>query len=208
MAEDVQWADWAPNGEDLAILRRMPTGGRRLEYPIGRVLHEGPGVSPPRISPDGARVAFLEIDRTHFTLAVAERTGTRRRLSSGWEAGAIPPLMWTASGREILFFGGRDTDEAGIRAVDLDGRERTLYPADLNASLHDVAPDGRLLFERYVGRVQVFVRPADAARETECTFWAYSNLADVSPDGRTVLFWNGEDRVPEASTRTADGAPR
>jgi predicted Ser/Thr protein kinase len=34
--EDVQWADWSPDGNDLAVVR--DAGGRnRLEYPIGKV---------------------------------------------------------------------------------------------------------------------------------------------------------------------------
>ena len=58
--EGVQWADWSPDGKQLAIVRDMG-GKNRLEFPIGKVIHETPGwISHPRVSPDGTQVAFLE----------------------------------------------------------------------------------------------------------------------------------------------------
>ena len=58
--ENVQWADWSPDGGNLAVVRDV--GGRnRLEYPVGKVLYETGGwISHPRISPKGDMVAFLD----------------------------------------------------------------------------------------------------------------------------------------------------
>ena len=63
MVEDVKFADWSPDGSDLAIVRRVD-GRDRLEFPIGKVLvqpaaGEGTGLGFARISPDGRRVAFV-----------------------------------------------------------------------------------------------------------------------------------------------------
>jgi predicted Ser/Thr protein kinase len=60
MLENVQWADWSPDGGNLAVVRDV--GGRnRLEYPVGKVLYETGGwISHPRISPKGDMVAFLD----------------------------------------------------------------------------------------------------------------------------------------------------
>src|SRR5260370_5429334 len=51
--EQVQWADWAPDGSSLAVVRDM--GGRnRLELPIGKPLYQTGGwIGHPRISPQG-----------------------------------------------------------------------------------------------------------------------------------------------------------
>ena len=58
--ENVQWADWSPDGSNLAIVRDV--GGRnRLEFPIGKVLYETSGwISHPRVSRKGDLVAFLD----------------------------------------------------------------------------------------------------------------------------------------------------
>src|SRR5207237_9044852 len=56
--EDVQFADWSPDGKQIAVVRDM--GGRtRLELPAGKVLYETTGwISHPRISPKADSVAF------------------------------------------------------------------------------------------------------------------------------------------------------
>jgi hypothetical protein len=58
--EDIQWADWSPDGNNLAVVRDV--GGRnRLEYPIGRVIYDTGGwISHPRVSPKGDWIAFLD----------------------------------------------------------------------------------------------------------------------------------------------------
>ena len=63
MVEEVKFADWSPDGSDLAIVRRVD-GRDRLEFPVGKVLvqpaaGEGTGLGFARISPDGRRVAFV-----------------------------------------------------------------------------------------------------------------------------------------------------
>ena len=53
IAENVDWADWAPDGKTLAIVRDMG-GKQRLEFPVGHVLYETDGwISHPRVSPKG-----------------------------------------------------------------------------------------------------------------------------------------------------------
>src|SRR5208282_5223239 len=58
--ENVQWADWSPDGNNLAIVRDV-NGRNRLEFPIGKVLYETSGwISHPRVSRKGDLVAFLD----------------------------------------------------------------------------------------------------------------------------------------------------
>src|SRR5512135_93316 len=61
--ENVEDADWSPDGKDIAVTRRV--GNRsRLEYPVGRVLYEAPGwVSCVKVSPDGRYLAFIDHPR-------------------------------------------------------------------------------------------------------------------------------------------------
>ncbi|PYV20906.1 MAG: hypothetical protein DMG27_21920, partial [Acidobacteria bacterium] len=58
LLENVREADFAPDGETLAVVR-AERGKNVLEYPAGHILYETPGwISYMRISPDGNRVAF------------------------------------------------------------------------------------------------------------------------------------------------------
>src|SRR5262249_26217873 len=79
--EDVQWADWAPDGESLAVVRDVGPANR-LEYPIGTVLYQTTGwISHPRISPRGDLVAFLDHPVRNDdagTVAVVDREGKRK----------------------------------------------------------------------------------------------------------------------------------
>ena len=51
--EDVEDADWSPDGKELAVTRQIGDA-RLLEYPVGRRLYQTTGwLSRPRVSPDG-----------------------------------------------------------------------------------------------------------------------------------------------------------
>src|SRR5260370_33070450 len=98
--EQVQWADWAPDGSSLAVVRDM--GGRnRLELPIGKPLYQTGGwIGHPRISPKGNLIAFadhpLQGDDSG-SLAVVDLAGNKKMLSSQWFT--IPGLAWAPAGQ-------------------------------------------------------------------------------------------------------------
>ena len=51
LLEDVEFADWHPDGRQIAVVRTV-NGRTRLEFPIGKVLYRSTGwVSDPRVSP-------------------------------------------------------------------------------------------------------------------------------------------------------------
>jgi hypothetical protein len=82
--EGVEFADWAPNGQDLAVVRSV--GGRtRLEYPIGKTIYETRGwIGSPRISRGGDRVAFIDHPNPGDDgglAAVVDRAGKKVTLS-------------------------------------------------------------------------------------------------------------------------------
>src|SRR5262249_53218713 len=66
IVEKVRCADWAPDGETLAVARRGGSDFEAIEFPVGKVVYkkpisEGMGLLAIRVSPDGHRVAFVEL---------------------------------------------------------------------------------------------------------------------------------------------------
>src|SRR5262249_24539398 len=104
IVEGVREADFAPDGENLAIIREVE-GKDRLEYPIGKTLCSTGGyLSDLRVSRDGARVAFLEHpfrwdDRGEVD--VVDQAGKKTSLATGFWG--VEGLAWSADGKEILF---------------------------------------------------------------------------------------------------------
>ena len=60
-----------------------------------------------------------------------------------------------------------------------------------NTSLHDVAPDGRVLIARTDDRGGVSVRVPGETTERDLAWLDSPNVAGLSRDGRSVLFWEG-----------------
>ena len=86
--ENVNDADWSPDGSTLAVSRTVG-GKNRIEYPIGTVRYENDGRPPEllRVSPKGDLIAFFEHDNDvgDYTVTVLDMNGKKRALSRGWQ---------------------------------------------------------------------------------------------------------------------------
>src|SRR5436309_578425 len=125
MLESVEWADWVPDGQGIAVVRQVGLK-RRLEMPPDHVVYEtGGAISHPRVSPRGDLVAFFDHYKagdSRGSVAVVDLKGRARRLSPGWEA--LEGLAWNAAGTEIWFTGATSGTAFALHAVDLNGRTR------------------------------------------------------------------------------------
>jgi Tol biopolymer transport system component len=206
LAEDVAWADWAPDGKTLAVIRNV-VGGRQLEYPLGTVLYRVPHTELywSRVSPDGGRVALIEGEGGRMSVVVIDRSGARRVLSTGWTDWWN--LAWAPRGDEIWFGAERAGAPSALYAVSLDGVERQLLQAPGALEMHDIAPDGRVLVASVRPRRQMFGREKDASQEKGLSWLAGSMAVDLSDDGGRLLF--GDSAGSEGDgvyVRDLDGA--
>ncbi len=193
--EDVQAADWDPEGRELAVVRSQQ-GRNRLEYPPGRVRFETTGyVSHPRFSPDGRRLAFAEHpvwgDDGGHVATLDLLSGEARRLSRGWSS--VQGLAWHPSGREVWFTATREGASRALRAVDLGGRERHVLRMAGSLTLHDLRADGRVLLGHNQVRREMAVRLPGWPEERDLSWLDYCFPSDLLDDGSLVVFAeNGE----------------
>ena len=209
--EHVQWADWSPDGSNLAIIREY-SGQSRLEYPIGKILYQTGGwLSHPRVSPKGDSVAFIEhpLRRDDAGLiAIVDLRGTKRTLSSGWET--VWGLGWSPTGSEIWFTSTRIGYGRFLSAVDLNGKERLLAREPGTLTLQDVARDGRVLLTRDVPRVGMVGLAPGTTKERDLSWLDWSAPRDLSADGSTLLFVESGEAGGDnyaAYLRKTDGTP-
>jgi serine/threonine protein kinase/Tol biopolymer transport system component len=210
--ENIQWADWSPDGSQLAIVRDV-NGRNRLEYPPGKVLYETGGwVSHPRISRKGDMIAFIDHSipgDSIGSVALVDLNGKKRTLSQNYGGGAVG-LAWSPSGDEVWVTATVIGIDRSVFAVPLSGKERLVarVPADL--TLQDVLPNGRALLARDSWRRGLIVRRADDATEHDFTWLDWSYPVTLSADGQTLLFREeGEAGGPTYAVylRKTDGSP-
>jgi eukaryotic-like serine/threonine-protein kinase len=208
--EGVEVADWAPNGQDLAAVRRVD-GRSRLEYPIGKTIYETRGwISSPRISRGGDRVAFL--DHPNFgddggLVAVVDRSGKRTALTIPF--GSAQGLAWSRDGSEI-WFTAAEVGNRALYGVSLSGRLRSLAQGTGSLTIQDASSDGRVLLIDETRRLGMSALAPGETKERELSWLDWSRPAGLSADGKTVLFFeSGEGGGPGYSTyvRGMDGSP-
>ena len=206
IAENVEWADWAPDGKSLAIVRDM-AGRERLEFPIGRVLYETTGwISHPRISPKGDQVAFLDHPTDmddRGVVSVVDLAGQKQTLSAGWES--EEGLAWSPRGNEVWFSAAQAGLQRSVYAVDLLGHLRLSFGAPGGVTIEDIAPDGRLLLTRDEQRAGIMGLTPGATRERDLSWLDWSLPVDLSPDGSQLVFdEQGEEEGPNYTVAVRD----
>ena len=186
--ENVQWADWSPNGSNFAVVRDAG-GMNRLEYPIGKPLYQSGGwIGHPRISPKGDLIAFadhpLQGDDSGG-LSVVDLNGKKKVLSDQWFT--IQGLAWSPDGAEIWFTASKSGTDRTLYATKLDGKMRTIARLPGALMLYDIARDGRVLLARASWRREVVGFGADG-KQRELSWLDYSYPGELSADGQTLLF--------------------
>jgi hypothetical protein len=209
--QDVHEAEWTPDGADLAVVRDAE-GRHRLEFPIGHVLYDTPGwISHPRFSPGGDLIAFIDHPspaEDNGSVAVVDLAGKYRTVSPGWSSAW--GLAWSPSGREIWFTAADVGRAQSLHAVTLSGQSRVVLRAPARLLLHDVSKEGRVLLARETARGGLICLPPGQKEERDLSWFDWSTAADISPDGRTILFCErgeGTKAAPTVYMRAADGSP-
>lgn len=185
--EDVEDADWTPDGKALVIVHRV-NGMNRLESPIGHTVYETANVIDYlRLSPDGRRIAFNERHTQGDPVGVCVFESGKRRVLAPLPRRTFWGLAWSASGDEVWFSAAETSLHAFLTAVTLSGRQRVVARIPDTLMISDVARDGRVLLMRQDYRVFVGATLPGDNRERDLSWLETSFLVDASAEGKTIL---------------------
>ena len=185
VAESVLRADWMPNGTDLAILR-IVNGKYRIEAPIGNLQYDtGRPILDMRVASDG-RIAFVEqVSGKNILSVIVNKKADP--IAVGWSHG-LTGIAWRADGKEIWLTGTDTSAPPSLYAVTLEGDVRLVDRLTGSMKLYDLSSAGRLLLANGVWRAALqYQAPGDTV-EHDVSWLDWSLAADLSPDGRTILF--------------------
>jgi Tol biopolymer transport system component/predicted Ser/Thr protein kinase len=209
--DDIEWADWGPDGQSLAIVRDAGVKNR-LEFPIGKVLYETSGwVQDPRVSPRGDLLAFIDHPYPSDdggTVAVVDRSGKKKTLSPLYAT--AQGLAWRPDGSEIWYTAAEGGFNRAVHAVTLSGSTRLVGRVPGISTIRDISKDGRVLMTNESARLGILGRGPGEEKERELSWLDYSLVTDMTPDGRTILITeSGEGGGPGygAYLRKMDGSP-
>jgi serine/threonine protein kinase len=206
VAENVLQADWSPDGSELAIIWQNGTS-TRVEYPIGTLKYETPyQVRHVRVSPDGKRLAILEISRGEYDVAIIDDRKQPVTIARGWARGATG-IAWSPDGKQIWVSGTSSGVPPALYSVDIEqGTVRLITRLTGGIRIFDLSPKGEALLSNSIWRAALVWKTPDPAApatpasattaenppsvspETDAAWLDWSALADLSPDGRAILF--------------------
>jgi Tol biopolymer transport system component len=185
--EQVRAADWGPDGNPAVV--HYVNGRNRIEYPIGKVLYETSGwISQMRISHKGDRIAFLvhpgwPDDRG--VVAMVDLAGNEKKLTPEWEG--EEGLAWSARGDEVWFTATSAGADRALYAVNSAGKLRAVLRIPGGLTLHDVAPDGRVLLSFDDERLGM-KGGHEGGSDRDLTWLGWTVAQAISPDGKWVVF--------------------
>ncbi len=209
--EEVAAADWAREGEQLAVVR-VVSGKYHLEFPVGNVLYQSSGwISHPRISPKGDLVAFLDHPQRgddRGAVQIVDLAKKKRMLSDGWFS--IQGLAWFPSGEEIGFTASDTGTGNSLYSVDLSGKSRLVARVAGRLTLQDISRQGQFLLTRDDYRAGFYYRSSNEKEQRDLSWLDGSFVSDISKDGKIVLFfegWEGGGKHYGVYLRKTDGSP-
>ncbi len=184
--ENIQAADYTPEGSALAIVRYVPEKPAcQVEYPIGKVLYSDQAITNLRFSPNGRYLAFItHNDPTDDRGEAVILRVTGEKVASGPLDSSAEGLAWTPSGDEVWFTSPLETGK--IHALSLSGKTREVLSVPGRLFLRDIGPDGQLLAEQGIVRHGIVTSTDDSQRDL--SWLDYGELRDLSNDGKMILF--------------------
>jgi hypothetical protein len=199
--DGVALAEWAPDGESLAIV--TDDGGvARIEFPRGTTLFETAGIIQAlRFSPLGDQIAYLHQPvrgQGTMELMVMPLKGAPASIRPRLSFGGIPSMAWQADGKGILI------GEEDVHLISVNGDRETVLTLPGNVTVHDVDSQGRWLLDDHEQRADV-VASVNGAPPRLLAHQSFSLATALSPKGDLLAFSeSGPGRLRACLRRLSD----
>ncbi len=119
-------------------------------------------------------------------ICIVDENGEKRVLSAGWVSAL--GLAWSPAGNELWFTASDVGPDNALRTVDLSGNTRIVAKVPGRLILQDVDRRGRVLLVSEKIRVAMDHWSRKTGQTRDLSWLGTSVAADISGDGRTVLF--------------------
>lgn len=209
--ENVQEADWSPDGSNLAVVQ-SDNVRNHLEYPVGKVLYSTEGyISNPRVSPNGEMVAFFDHPvhgDSRGSVTVVDSSRRTTKLTGEWSG--EDGLAWSPSGDEVWFTATKAGEAQALYAVTLSGKQRVVDRSPVNLRLHDISRQGDVLMTGSQVSTPTSGLTSGETKERDLSWLNWSLVTDLSPDGKSFIFTQfgqGSGANYAVYLRNTDGSP-
>ena len=195
ISDNATWADWTPDGTDLAVIREAE-GRNRLEFPLGHTIYQPRGwASHVRFSPKGDLLAFADHVETgdDGRVVVIDREGNVKATSGFFIT--VQGVSWSRDGKEVWFTASREGAARAIFAMDLSGKERVVLRVPGTLTVQDITRAGRVLLTIDNAQFGILGLRAGETNERNLSWFDWSLTSDVSPDGKNLLFFESGEGV-------------
>jgi len=186
--ENIQAADFTPDGSALAIVRYVPTEYRcQLEYPIGKVIFREKLIDDVRFSPNGRYLAFIAHTNPsddRGTVMVLRTNGEKVASSPLYESSQ--GLAWSVGGDEVWSSSPLESGE--VHALSLSGKTRDPLAMPGRIHLRDISSKGQLLVGQGIARRGIVVSSNHGDSLRDLSWLDFSYIRDISDDGKMILF--------------------
>jgi serine/threonine protein kinase/Tol biopolymer transport system component len=209
--DEVFWADWTPDGQSLAVIRPGPNRVPHLEFPPGKAIYEPQGwVSHVRFSPRGEWLAVGDHvpGGDDGRVVIMDPQGQRKAHSSFYSS--VEGLAWAPNGKEVWFSAVPAGAARSIYSLDLSGNERLIYRSPGGLTIHDISHAGLVLLTADKARIGISGLAPGETRERSLSWFDWSLLSDISPDGKNIVFSETGEAVGTNYSiflRQTDGSP-
>jgi len=210
VADDVTWADWTPDGSDIAVTR-VAGRGDNLQFPIGKVIYQPRGwVSHVRFSPHGDLIAIADHvpNGDDGRVVILDRNGNIKITSSYFIT--VQGLAWSPDQKEVWFTASKEGSSRALYAMTLSGKERLVLRVPGVLTIHDITRSGRALMTVESDHFGILGFHDGDKNERDLSWFDWSLLSDISPDGKNLIFFESGEGVGSNYSvfmRGMDGSP-